>query len=177
MKTRLIITSIILCGCGYFLKAQDTVTRDMIYKTTVRILSDPSFTCNGALYEVKDSSISISSRRIKDYYSGNVESLRFPVEDIKVIYTNKPGNGKRGAKIGAVTGVAFGMLFGAAIANQGMLGVGGSMLFYASFGLVIGTPTGFIVGKISGHKRTPINGSKDEFNLNKDKLKDYAIKK
>ena len=177
MKTRIIIISIIFFGCGYFLEAQDHITRDMIYKTTVRILSDPSFTCYGALYEVKDSSISISSRRIKDYNSGMVKSLSFPVDNLKVIHTNRPGNGKKGAWIGAVSGIASGMLFSAATANNTILGTGGNMALCASFGLLIGTPTGFIVGKISGHKRTPINGSMDEFNLNKDKLKDYAIKK
>ena len=106
MKTGLVIICMVLGGCGNLLKAQDPVTRDMIYRTTVRILSDPSFTCYGALYEVKDSAILISSRQIKDYYSGKVETLRFPVEDLKVIYTDKPGNGKRGAKIGAVTDAA-----------------------------------------------------------------------
>jgi hypothetical protein len=78
----------------------------MIYKTTVRILSDPSFSCYGALYEVNDSSISISSRRVEDYYSGNVETLRFPIEDVKVIYTHKPRSSGRGALIGAASGVA-----------------------------------------------------------------------
>jgi len=177
MKTRLLIASIILCSCMNSMNAQDPVTRDMIYKTTVRILSDPSFNCYGALYEVNDSSIAISSRRLKDYNLGKVETLRFPVGDLKLIYTNKPGNGGKGARIGAISGVALGALFGLAAKDAGMLGAGGSMLFYASFGLVIGTPTGFIVGKIAGHKRIPINGSMDEFNLNKDKLKDYAIKK
>jgi hypothetical protein len=177
MKTRLIITGIIFCGCAYFLKAQDTIKRDMIYKTTVRILSDPSFTCYGALYEVKDSSISISSRRIKDYNSGNVEFLIFPVNSLKVIHTTKPGNGKTGAWIGAVSGFAAGALFGLATANNTMLGIGGNMAFCASCGLLIGTPTGFIAGKIAGNKRTPINGSMDKYNLYKDRLKDYAIKK
>lgn len=177
MKTRLIITSIILCGCSHFLKAQETITRDMIYKTTVRILSDPSFTCYGALYEVNDSSISISSRRIKDYYSGNVESLRFPVGDVKVIYTNKPGNGRRGALKGVVYGVALGTLLGLINTSQTILPPGGDMLLGATCGLIVGAPAGFIVGKIAGHNRTQINGSMDEFNLNKDKLKDYAIRK
>lgn len=177
MKSRLIWIGIFLCGCGHFLTAQNTVTRDRIYKTSVRILSDPSFTCYGALYEVKDSSITISSRYLKHYNSGKVESVIFPVADLKVIHTNKPRNGLRGAKIGAITGAAFGMLFGAATANNTILGPAGSMAFFGSFGLVLGAPAGFAVGKITGHQRTPINGSMDEFNLNRDKLKDYAIKK
>lgn len=177
MKTRIIITGILLCGCTYLLKAQHTVTRDMLYKTSIRIVSDPSFACYGALYEVSDSSISISSRRIKDYYSGNIETLKFPVEDLKVIYTNKPGNGGRGAKIGAISGAAIGMLFGAAITNGTILPAWANMAIFGTCGLAIGTPTGFIIGKIAGHERTVINGSMDEFNQNKNKLKNYAIKK
>jgi hypothetical protein len=143
----------------------------------VRILSDPSFKCKGALYEVKDSSISISSRRMQDYNSGKVESLSFPVEDLKVIHTRKYGNGRKGAWIGAVSGFAAGALLGLVAWDDTMLGPAGTVAFYASCGTLFGTPIGFIVGKRAGHKKTRINGSMDEFNLNKDKLKDYAIKK
>jgi hypothetical protein len=177
MKTRLIIACLIICCCANSIKAQDTITREMIYKTSVRILSDPSFKCNGALYEVKDSSISISSRRIQDYNSGKVESLSFPVEDLKVIHTRKHGNGRKGAWIGAVSGFVAGALLGLAAWDDTMLGPAGTVAYSASCGLLFGTPIGFIVGKTAGHKRTRINGSMDEFNLNKDKLKDYAIKK
>jgi hypothetical protein len=177
MRTSIIIASIILCSCGHSLKAQGTITREMIYKTSVRILSDPSFKCKGALYEVKDSSISISSRRIQDYNSGKVESLSFPVEDLKVIHTRKYGNGRKGTWIGAVSGFAAGALLGLAAWDDTMLGPAGTVAFYASCGLLLGTPIGFIVGKSAGHKKTRINGSMDKFNLKKDELTDYAIKK
>ena len=177
MKTRLIITSIVLCFCNHFLKAQDTITRDMIYHATVRILSDPSFNYSGTLFEVNDSSISISSRRIKDLNSGNVEAVRFPVEDLEYIYTNKAGSGGKGALIGAASGVALGALFGAVTANSTILSAGENMAVFGSFGFVVGAPLGFIYGKAAGHKTTRINGSMDEFNVNKEILKDYAIKK
>jgi len=177
MKTRIIITGILLCGCSHFLRAQDTVTRDMIYKTSVRILSDPHFVCRGALYEVNDSSISISSRRLEDYYGGKVEALRFPVEDLNVIYTYKPGGGL-GALKGAAYGVALGALFGLISGGNAVFTRGEATGLWAAGGFLVGVPTGFIVGKTRGHKkRTPIYGSMDEFNLNKDKLKEYAIKK
>jgi hypothetical protein len=159
------------------MNAQDAVTRNMIYKTTVRILSDPSFTCYGALYEVNDSSILISSRRLKDYNSGNVETLRFPVGDLKLIHTRKTGNGGKGAWIGAVSGVALGTLYGVLSGGNAVLTRGEATVVGAAFGFVVGVPTGFIVGRIAGHKRIPINGSMDEFNLNKEKLKGYSIKK
>jgi hypothetical protein len=159
------------------MKAQDTITRNMIYKTSVKILSDPSFKCYGALYEVSDSSISISSRRLKDYNSGNVETLRFPVGDLKLIHTRKTGNGGKGAWIGAVSGVALGTLYGVLSGGNAVLTRGDATVVGAAFGFVVGVPTGFIVGRIAGHKRIPINGSMDEYNLNKDELKGYALKK
>lgn len=177
MRTSIIIASIVLCSCGHSLAAQDTITREMIYKTSVRILSDPSFKCVGALYEVKDSSISISSRRIKHYNSGKVESISFPVEDLKVIHTRKYGNGRKGAWIGTVSGIALGTLFGLASGGNAVLTTGDAVVVGAVGGFFVGLPTGFIIGKRAGHKKTRINGSMDEFNLNKDKLKAYAIKK
>lgn len=177
MRTSLIIASLVLCCCMNSMNAQDAVTRNMIYKATVRILSDPSFTCYGALYDVNDSSILISSRRLKDYNSGKVETLRFPVWDLKLIHTRKTGNGGKGAWIGAVSGVAFGALFGVLSGGNAVLTIGDAMVVGAIGGFVVGVPAGFIVGRIAGHKRIQINGSMDEFNLNKDKLKDYAIKK
>ena len=177
MRTSIIIACLIICCCGHSLKAQGTITREMIYKTSVRILSDPSFKCKGALYEVKDSSISISSRRMQDYSSGKVESLSFPVDKLKVIHTRKRGNGIKGAWIGAVSGVALGTLFGMASGGNAVLRTGDAMVFGAAVGFVVGVPTGFTVGRIAGHKKTRINGSMDEFNLNKDELMDYAIKK
>lgn len=180
MRTSLIIASLILCCCMNSMNAQDTVTRKMIYKTTVRILSDPSFKCYGALYEVNDSSILISSRRLKDYYLGKGETLRFPVGDLKLIHTRKKGNGGKGAWIGAVSGTALGALFGlakSATSPSAVFVPGEEMFLGAVLGLIIGTPTGFIAGRIAGHNRIPINGSMEEFNLHKDKLTDYAIKK
>ena len=120
MRFSLIIASLVLSCCVHSLKAQDTITRDMIYKTTVRILSDPSFSCYCALYEVNDSSISISSRRIKDYNSREVETLRFPMEDINVINIHKPGYGRKGALIGAASGIAVGVLLGV-VSEEGWL--------------------------------------------------------
>jgi len=159
------------------MNAQDTVTQKRIYKTKVRILSDPSFTSYGVLYEVNDSSILISNRRLKHYNSGDVETSRFPVGDLKLIHTRKKGNGGKGAWIGAVSGVALGALIGMASGGNGVLNTGDATAIGAVFGFVVGVPTGFISGRIAGHKKIPINGSMDEFNLIKDELTDYAIQK
>jgi hypothetical protein len=177
MRISLIIASLILCCCMNLMNAQDTVTRKRIHNTKVRILSDPSFTSYGVLYEVNDSSILTSSRRLKYYNSGDVETLRFPVGDLKLIHTRKSGNGVKGAWIGAVSGAALGTLIGVLSGGNAVLTTGDATAIGAVFGLVIGTPTGFIAGRIAGHKKIPINGSMDEFNLIKDELTDYAINK
>jgi hypothetical protein len=177
MRTSLIIASLILCCCMNLMNAQDTVTRKRIHKTTVRILSDPSFICYGVLYEVNDSSILISSRRLKHYNSDKVETLKFPVGDLKLIHTRKTGNGGKGAWIGAASGVALGTLFGVLSGGNAVLNRGDAMVVGAVFGFVVGVPTGFTVGRIAGHKKTQINGSMDKFNLIKDELTDYAIQK
>ena len=110
MRTLLIIASLTLYCCMNSMNAQDTITREMIYKTSVKLISDPSFNCYGTLYEVQDSSISISSTRIKDYYSGNLELTKLPVWDAKFIWTPKPGSGRRGAWIEAVSWTALEVL-------------------------------------------------------------------
>lgn len=110
MKTRLLIIVIISCGCGHFLTAQDTLTREMIYKSSVQLLSDPSFDCRGALYEASGSSISISSKCIEDYYSGKVETSRFPAGDFKFIHTQKPRNKRKEAWKDLTSDIAYAIL-------------------------------------------------------------------
>ena len=111
MKTRLLIISIILCACGQFLTAQDTITREMIYKSTMRILSDPSFDYQGDLYEVNGSSISLSSICFQNYYSGNHEKSGFPAGNFNFIQTQKPLNGKKETWKEVASGIACAVLF------------------------------------------------------------------
>jgi hypothetical protein len=110
MRTSLIIASLTLYCCVNSMNAQDTITKEMIYKTSVKLISDPHFNCYGALYEVHDSSISILSHRVKDYYSGNLELTKLPVEDFKFILTPAPGSGRRGAWREADFGAALRVL-------------------------------------------------------------------
>ena len=129
MRTSKIIACLILSCCVHSLKAQDTIPRNvinkasiqlitdttfhsqvdkyMIYITTVKLISDPSFPCYGALYEINDSSLSISSHRVKDYYSRNLELTKLPVEDVNFTWTQQPGSDRRGAWIEADFGAAI----------------------------------------------------------------------
>ncbi len=129
MRNSIIIACLILSCCVYSLKAQDTIPQNvmnkasiqlitdtafhsqvnkyMIYITTVKLISDPSFTCYGALYEVNDSSLSFSSHRVKDYYSRNLELTKLPVEDVNFTWTQQPGSDRRGAWIEADFGAAI----------------------------------------------------------------------
>jgi hypothetical protein len=129
MRTSKIIACLILSCCVHSLKAQDTISQNvmnkasiqlitdttfhsqvdkyMIYITTVKLISDPSFTCYGALYEVNDSSLSFSSHRVKDYYSRNLELTKLPVENYNFNWTQQPGSDRRGAWIEADFGAAI----------------------------------------------------------------------
>ena len=129
MRNSIIIACLILSCCVYSLKAQDTIPENvmnkdsiqlitdttfhsqvdkyMIYITTVKLISDPSFPCYGALYEINDSSLSISSHRVKDYYSRNLELTKLPVEDVNFTWIQQQGSDRRGAWIEADFGAAI----------------------------------------------------------------------
>ncbi|MEN8204234.1 MAG: hypothetical protein ABFS28_16680 [Bacteroidota bacterium] len=174
------IVPVVFC-CIVSLNAQDTISKDMIYRSTIKLISDPSFKCHGALYEINDSSISISSSRIEDYYSGSLKVREIYFSDIKHIHTKRKGN----FLLVALAGGGSGFLLGSAIGyNEGgyynwwsgqvsaeenalrkgigfaFLGAGIGCLLYYGFDIHI-----------------PINGSMDNFNLYRKKMNKYAIKR
>ena len=97
MRKSIIIACLILSCYLNSMKAQDTIPQNVMNKDSVKLISDPSFTCYGALYEVNDSSLSFSSHRVKDYYSRNLELTKLPVEDVNFTWTQQPGSDRRGA--------------------------------------------------------------------------------
>ena len=129
MRKSIIIACLILSCYLNSMKAQDTIPQNvmnkdsiqlitdtafhsqvdkyMIYITTVKLIIDPSFTCYGALNEINDSSLSISSHRVKDYYSRNLELTKLPVEDVNFTWTQQPGSDRRGAWLEADFGAAI----------------------------------------------------------------------
>jgi len=83
------------------------VDKYTIYITTMKLISDPSFTCYGALYEVNDSSLSFSSHRVKDYYNRNLELTKLPVEDFNFTWIHHSGSDKKGVWMDVDLGAAL----------------------------------------------------------------------
>ena len=67
MRKSIIIACLILSCYLNSMKAQDTIPQNVMNKDSVKLIIDPSFTCYGALNEINDSSLSISSHRVKDF--------------------------------------------------------------------------------------------------------------
>lgn len=147
--------------------------RIKIYKTWVSLNNEP-FKIKGVLYELKDSSISISSSVvIEDYIENNFETMNLHIYNIKSIQTRRKNSIGRGIWIGAVSGFATGGLLTL------LYGVGDFWDFHdgtlmAGVPLaVIGAGIGALVGSIK--IEIPINGSMDRYNLKKKKLKKYSL--
>ncbi len=183
MKFINVIVLIVLCSLNS-LNAQDTIQNikiqpKCIYATWISLNNEP-FKINGVLYEIKDSSILVSSTIFfKDYSKGRMVNLHINnIETIKIRRIDRAG---KGVLIGAITGFAvggsIGIISGDDPPTQHLLrfSAGQKALMYgcplAFGGAVIGGLIGSIKIKI------PINGSVNNYNRNKNQLIEYSIKK
>jgi hypothetical protein len=145
------------------------------------MITDSSLKVNGALYQVKDSSILISnSTRIKDYTMGNYNISEIEIMDIQFIETLKRTRVRDGARIGAATGFITGALWAYIDSQQPSEGWDLDLFPTWSDALMAGillAPVGALAGAIAGSIRIkiPINGNMDNYNRNKAKLKKYSI--
>ena len=180
MKT---IISIILTGfiCLNPLNAQDSIQakdsnqKIKIYRTWVSLKSDP-YKIKGVLYEIKDSSIFISNSMVKkDYSIDRFEVVEIQINNILKIKIRRKNSMLNGIWIGALSGFVVGGVLGLMsddsdyMSSEGMAIYGGA--FFAGIGAGVGGLFGLL--KIG----IPINGSMDNYNRNKDKLKKYSINK
>jgi len=182
MKFLNVIALIVLC-CLNSLNAQDTVQKITIYRTWVSLKSEP-FKTKGVLYEIKDSSILVSnSVMIKDYSTDRFKVANLYITEIETIKTRINNNIGKGVLIGAITGFAVGGLIGL-ISGDDPPCTGWFCWRYeaeekalmAGAGLaVVGVGMGALIGSIK--VEIPINGSIDSYNRNKNKLREYSIKK
>ena len=115
MRTSKIIACLILSCCVYSLKAQDTIAQNVMNKASIQLITDTTFRPQVDKYMIyittvkliSDPSFSISSHRVKDYYSRNLELTKLPVEDVNFTWTQQPGSDRRGAWIEADFGAAI----------------------------------------------------------------------
>ena len=174
MKT---IISIVLIGFCFLnpLNAQDSIQakdnnqKIKIFRIWVSLKSDP-YKIKGVLYEIKDSSILVSNSAIKkDYSMGRFEVVEIQISNIKKIKIRRKGSMLNGIWIGALSGFVVGVSIGLVEDAGGWAIYGGA--FFAAIGVGVGGLLGLI--KIG----IPINGSMDNYNINKDKLKKYSVNK
>ncbi len=182
MKTSLIIINLILCSSIHSIYAQDTIKRTMINPISITLIDDPSFHIKGALYQINDSSISVSnSIRLKDYTKHNFSLSEYEIIDILKIETISRTRSRNGALIGAGSGIVLGVVLGLienasnssgtySIADDWWAPAGGA-IFMMPIGALVGT----IIGGIS--IKIPIHGSMDNYMRNKSKLNQYALYK
>ena len=184
MKFINVIALIVLC-CLNSLNAQDTIQKIKIYRTWVSLNSEP-FKIKGVLYEIKDSSILVSSSVvIQDYSTDKFEIVKLHINNIETIKTRRNNNIGRGVLIGAITGFAVGSLIGLISGDDPPCPSGSWICFRYSAGekaLMAGVPLavggagiGALIGSIK--VKIPINGSINSYNRNKNKLGEYPIKK
>ena len=179
MKYLNIIVIIVLCSLKP-LNAQDTTSKIKIYKTWISLTSEP-FNISGVLYEVKDSSILVSSSfKKEDYHSDSFEIVELQIRNIEEIKVRKKNNIGKGAWVGALFGLGVGGIIGMISGDDPP----GSLISYSAadkammmgFSLaVIGSGAGTLIGLKK--KKIPINGNLENYYFNKSKLKEYSIVK
>jgi hypothetical protein len=155
---------------------------------------DASRPGTGVLYEVQDSSITLSNRIFSRNGSpGKVDMTKLDVRSIDVIRIRRNGNISQGILYGAISGLVVGGTLGLLYAlsvekhEEGANNLEKSFNSAASSMAIAGTAiligigcigTGIGVGAIIGSAKItiPIKGSQEQFNLNKPMLYDYSAK-
>ena len=196
MKTANLIASIIFSCSAISLNAQDTIKEGQSSylplttnpkKSTITLIST-SDSLTGALYLLKDSSILVSSSLLKeDYYSGNYEVAELFIDDIKLISPKRRVGQLGGVFLGALVGVGVGALTARIVEGPKPEPVPSELwwgrpyypdyspnyLPFITAGALLGATTGFIMGM---RIEIPINGSMENYNLQKKKLGRYTVK-
>ncbi|MDX2444377.1 MAG: hypothetical protein QNK30_11315 [Bacteroidales bacterium] len=144
-----------------------------IYKAWI-IPNNPTFEVRGILYEIKDSSISLSnSSVIEDYYVKKIETFNFQISDIRKIKIRRNNNIVKGLWIGALSGFTVGTIWGA-IYGADEANSAAKNTFIAAFELsMLGAGIGALIGSFK--IVIPINGDFTNYLLNKKKLKKYSL--
>ncbi len=181
------ITAILLCFF-YSLPAQEDMTKQylsmdtgkriIIYKARIS-LNNGEHALKGVLYDVNDSSVLVSSSLFKkDYSTGKFELSKINFRNIDLVKIHKKNSVGIGILIGAVAGFLVGGVIGYSqgddppglfsLSAEDKAKTGGFLMAVGGAGL------GALFGSIQ--IKIPINGSKENFNNNKSRLKKYTIR-
>ncbi len=178
-----IIISIVLIGfiCLNSINAQDFIQEKdsnqkiKICRIWVSLKSNP-YKIKGVLYEVKDSSILVSNSALKkDYSMGQFEVVEIQISDIRKIKIRRENSVVNGIWIGALSGFVVGGTMGLMTDDSDYFSSEATAIYGGALFSVIGAGVGGFLGLIQ--IGIPINGSMNNYNINKDKLRKYSINK
>lgn len=182
---KLTISLFVSLGLIFSLSAQDKPGNKMtISRTWVSRYESPPI--KGALFEVRDSSIVISSSYVRnDYVTGNHYIREINYKDIYTIKTRKDNSIMLGMLIGTASGFLMGYLFGLNAQDDPpcpntYISCGSQTAEEKRKTAVITTAVfGFAIGGAMGAIKVKINvaGSYDNFNLSRDKLLKHSLKR
>ncbi len=150
-----------------------------IYKTWVTLNTSGDL-FKGVLYEVNDSSITLSnSYAIIDYVENSFKTMTFQVSNIKRIKTRKRKFAVRGIWIGAVAGFGAAMIWGYTSHGGGLSPSDATLegLSWAIPTAAIGAGVGAMIESLV-RLRIPItiHGNLDKYNSHKKKLKRRSLR-
>lgn len=152
-----------------------------LYKTWISLNQQP-YKVNGTLYDVRDSSILVSSSlSIKDYNTNNFEVTDISVFEIKNINVRKKNKVGKSALIGAAVGITVGAIAGYSMGDDESSGPWDLYNYSAEQNALGGAVAGGIIGAGLGAAiglikvKIPINGSMDNYHDNKAKLREYSL--
>jgi hypothetical protein len=152
--------------------AQDNISHKFkIYETWINLRNQP-MGARGVLYEVKDSSVLISSSIFKtDYQSGRFKVSEINYADIDHVSVRR----KNSILTGTLIGTAIGLAGAIGIAN----GISRDKNEFAGVMVIFGTPiiaAGAGIGALAGTLkiRIPIKGSFENFKINEKRLERFS---
>ena len=157
------------------------------YKTRISLTNAPK-RLKGCLYQLNDSSMAVvTDKFLKQGFQGETESVVLKIDQVNMIKVRRKGNVLKVAVIGALSGLAIGVIWG--IAEGGSKDTPMSRLLGHGWGfatagerasvcgamcMIPAAAIGAIIGSIS--IEIPINGSQGTYEKNRKKLERYSVK-
>jgi hypothetical protein len=177
---KLLLVSTILIYISFLSSAQqDTLPKSKTFKAWIKFVDGSEIKLkwgneiNGILYQINDSSLSISNLiEFTDHTQGFVVPINIDYTSIKVIKIRSGKSIGKGIVIGAATGLIFGGLVGYYAGQAYSEELTAPILGVGAF---FGTAGGLIGGLLGSLKIIiPINGSMAKFSNNKGRLERYS---
>jgi hypothetical protein len=173
---KFILLVLSICCCFNSLTAQDSIPQKFkIYKSWL-YLNNQSDQVKGTLFEIKDSSILLSSSLYRqDYLTGAFRIYEIDAKNIDYLYVRNKNSIKAGSIIGAVGGIAIAMALTKDMTGSEFQGT--TWVGRASFFGIFIVPACAGIGALVSLPRVgfPIGGNYGNFNKYRGKLQKYSV--